>query len=285
MKTSALRSLLVVLSNATHLVRSVSVISGVFLVSGVTSSLVGQSIISENWEGYSNGATPTSPWGIYSGSPAGTLGSVTVSNAVSSPFATGGQSVFLDQTSGAGPALSYNFTATTEALSISFDYYLGSGAGVLPTFVLKGSSGAGLQLNLHNTLQESGKTKIVNQTAGAGVGVELLNGVQTQKWYHIEIVTAAATEAADTYSILITPVGGSTTSIGGLAFRNNLTNFTGIEFSWNSTSGGDLYLDNISVASVPEPAQIGLLVGMAAMGVVTWGRRRTRPGLNVTRAC
>jgi hypothetical protein len=274
MKTSVLRSLCVALSSAIDLVPSVSIISGVFLVCGMTSSLVGQSIISENWEGYTVGATPTSPWGIYSGSPSGTLGSVSVGSAQSSPFAAGSQSVFIDQTSGSGPALSYSFTATTNALVISFDYYLGAGAGVLPTFNLKGSSGSGLQLNLHNNLQESGKTKIVNQTAGGGVGVELLNGVQVQKWYHIEIVTAAATDANDTYSISITPDGGSTTSISGLAFRNNLTNFTGIEFSWNSTAGGDLYIDNISVSSIPEPAQIALLFGVAVIGVVTWSRRR-----------
>lgn len=262
------------------LMPSASIVAVALLSCGLVSSLGAQSIVSENWEGYSSGATPVAPWSIYSGSPAGTLGTVAVTNAQSSPFTTGGQSAFLHRASGSGPALSYNFASTTARLVISFDYYLGTSAGVLPSFTLKGSSGTGLQLNLHNNLQEAGKVKIVNQTAGGGVGVGLFTGVQVQKWYHIEIVTDTATAASDTYSISITPDGGSTTSVSGLSFRNNLTNFTGIEFSWNSTAGGDLYVDNVSVsvAPVPEPADIALLFGVGAVGLVAWRRRGQMSG-------
>ena len=234
-------------------------------------------LVDENWEEYANGDSPTTPWVMWTGSPSGSQGSVTVTNAQASPFGTSTQSVFLNGTSASGPSLSQTFAATSSALSVSFDFYLpSSGAGVLPSMSLVGSNGsgttAGLTLNLTNSFLSS-PNQIVNQGTAWNLG-DILAPSATNKWFHIEITTAPISSATDSYSITITPYGGTPVTVTDLAFRTNLINISKIEFSWNSANGvGGMYLDNIVVATVPEPSTALLA---AAFGLMAFVSRRTR---------
>jgi hypothetical protein len=228
-------------------------------------------LVNENWEGWTNGVTPTSPWSTWTGSPSGTLGTVTVSDAQASPFGASTQSVFLNGISAGGPALAQTFAATSSALSVSFDFYLpASGAGVMPSMSLAGSNGtaqsSGITLNLTNSFL-TGTMQIVNQGSAFNVG-DIITPSATGKWFHIEITTAPISSAADSYSITVTPFGGAPVTVTDLAFRNNLVDVSKIEFSWNSTNGiGGMYIDNIVVATVPEPsaALLAASCGLAAL--------------------
>lgn len=231
-------------------------------------------IISEDWESFDVGDTPSSPWSVNSGNPSGTRGSATVVDTLASPFWGGDQSLHIQGTSGVGVLLTQTFAATTSALSIEFDFYRTS-PGVLPTFMLLDSSNAtGLQLNLHNSL--SGHTDaIVNQTAGNGVGTAITSS-PANTWVNVKITTQEATAALDTYSITVTPHGGESVTVSSLAFRTNLADFGGIRFAWNSTNGvGNLYVDNVVVTAIPEPATSALLA-TASVGLVVIMRRRKR---------
>jgi hypothetical protein len=230
-------------------------------------------LVNENWEGYANGATPTSPWVTWTAS--GTQGTVTVTDAQASPFGTGTQSVILNGISAGGPSLSQTFAATTSALSISFDFYLPPGAGVLPSLSLLGSNGSdqtsGIKLNLTNSFLGL-PNQIVNQGTAWDLGT-IITPTYFNRWVHVEITTAPISSAVDSYDITITPYGGAPITVTNLAFRANVIDISKIEFSWNSGNGvGSMYIDNIVVATIPEPSTTLL----ASCGLMAFFARRSR---------
>lgn len=227
-------------------------------------------LINENWESYANGSVPASPWVVWSGSPSGSLGSVTVTNTKS--YGAGTKSAYLNGvgSSTGSVALNQSFAATTSALSISFDFYLGASPGVIPQFSLMNSSGsAGLILQLRNYAGSN----IMNRTGDFQTGNNL-STVALSSWYHIDITTSAASVSGNTYSITITPNGGSPVTYSNLNFYNQIANFSKIEFGWGSTNGRELYVDNIVVATVPEPS-VALLWGMGVFALVMRTQRRS----------
>ncbi|MBN8711581.1 MAG: PEP-CTERM sorting domain-containing protein [Verrucomicrobia bacterium] len=227
-------------------------------------------LINENWESYANGAVPTSPWSVWTGSPSGSLGSITVTDAKS--YGTGTKSAYLNGvgSSTGSVALNQSFAATTSALSISFDFYLGASPGVIPQFSLLNSSGtAGLILQLRNYAG----TNIMNRTGDFQTGNNL-STVALSSWYHIDITTSAASVSGNTYSITITQNGGSPVTYSNLNFYNQIANFSKIEFGWGSTNGREMYVDNIVVATVPEPS-VALLLGLGAFALIMRLPRRS----------
>jgi|GEM_PF-5397648 hypothetical protein len=237
-------------------------------------------LVNETWEDYADGATPTAPWVTWTGSPSGSQGSVTVTDALSSPFSTGTKSVLLNGTANSGSSLSHNFAATDSPLFVSFDFYLPAGAGTLPSLTLAGSTGsggplsAGVTLNLTNSFLGA-PNQIVNQGGSWSEGV-IIAPSQTGRWFHIELTTAPISSALDTYTITVTPYGGTPVTVTDLAFRNQLVNVSKIEFSWNSNAGvGSMYIDNIYVATVPEPST-ALLAGACGLFVLLPRRARGR---------
>ncbi|MDR1279704.1 MAG: hypothetical protein LBK99_02630 [Opitutaceae bacterium] len=239
--------------------------------------LFAETLLSENWEGYSNGATP-SGWAIWSGSTPGAVGSVTVTDTLHSPFEPSGtNSVLIAGIAESGPSFSYHFsTTTTSALSIGFDFYLPStGAGVLPSFGLGNSSGtSGIMLNLTNAFVETAPN-IVNQGASWNTG-DVITSSQTNKWFHVEIIAPPATVMKQQYTITVTPDGGNSVTVSALNFRNAIDDYGRINFSWNSTNGtGSMYIDNIVITAIPEPATAALFVLIPA-ALFAWLRRRNR---------
>lgn len=225
-------------------------------------------LVNENWESYASGATPVSPWVNWTGSPSGTLGSVTVTDAIHSTFSSGTNSVLLSgvSSSAGGVALSQTFAVTTSALLIEFDFYLPStGNGVLPSFNLSGLdsnsvSKTGITLNFTNGFLAAGNY-IANQGNAWNLGTTI-TPTQLNKWWHVAITTSDVSSLGDTFSITLTPYGGTSVTVDGLFFKNELSSFNKIEFSWNSGNGlGSMYIDNIVVATVPEPSALLLLSG------------------------
>jgi len=81
----------------------------------------------------------------------------------------------------------------------------------------------------------------------------------------------------DTYSLDITPIGGSTTNLSGTLGGTALSGVDRLRifnFNAGSGSGFDTYANNISI--IPEPSSIAMmgLTGLAAAGLVSVKRRK-----------
>jgi len=138
----------------------------------------------------------------------------------------------------------------------------------MPTLKLGESSDAGgtdgLLLNFNNQLVTPGR-KIINQLNGSGGG-DLISPYTVDTWYRVEITTSAILAGTETYSVAVTPWGGTVTTVENLSFRNNVDDYGKITFLDNGPGSytGTFNVANLSVSVIPEPASTALLLGAGA---------------------
>lgn len=226
-------------------------------------------LLQTDWEepAYEYGDNPRSPWSVYyGGTPASTL---LVTDAQSSPFQAGSQSLHITQGFGT-PSLTGTFSeATTSPLSIAFDFYLPTG-GNSHNWTVYLRDGTTNLINLN--LRAGGW--MTNQLTGAGGG-DQITPIDYDTWYHVAIETTAA--SGGKYDITVTPAGGSSITASDLSFRNAGTKFTDLQIIASSGSGSsNFYLDNVSVNVIPEPGAAHLVLLAGAAAAVGFGMRKAR---------
>jgi len=203
---------------------------------------------SDDFESYTAGTVLPAPWSVLN-----TNATDSIVNVVNdpSPF-SGGTNAFnyYDESDDKNPKVEYDFiSATTNPLSIKFDFKLNTYRGYAQ-FQIEGDDG-GTDMQLALTRETS---ELANQTGSTTYQLILDTDVGT--WYHVEILTSAINPSGnETYDISVTPFGGAATVVTNLTFRNDVdTKYTRVQFAQNSTANAkcDIVVDNFSVEEVVD---------------------------------
>jgi hypothetical protein len=207
-------------------------------------------LVNETWSTYSDDSEPSGSWTVWSGGQDSRVGSVRVVPQ-SSPFGSGGKSVLITGTNpkGPGPMLQELFSPLKTAFILRFDFHIPSspGSGVLPTMTLADTAGrSGLKLNLCNGfLTPNHALKIANQGAAWNQG-DIISPFRYDTWYRIEIAAKPVAEVKWTYDIRVTPFAEEPVVVKGLNVVGDISSFSAISFSWNSTNpNGEFYIANV----------------------------------------
>lgn len=231
-------------------------------------------LVSENWESYTSGSVVASPWSLTSGGGAtpsastDTVVNATI-NSVTSNWALIGNNA-TDEPVG-NPGLKTSFTATSSLLSLSFEYSipLNYGAGSQILLNLNSGSTVGISMVLGRNYARNGMAYFNAAGTNTSVGHTFSAGET------ITLTLANINVATSTYDIAWTSSTGASGSVSGAAFRNSVASFDNLTFGESSavTSTSLIYLDNITLQTVPEPGA-GVLLGMALlMGGWRFNRR------------
>jgi len=223
-------------------------------------------LVQQSWEApaFNNGDAPGSPFTV----AVNAGDSITVTNAVGSPFDSSSQSVAVvnGATSASSPILQGSFTAPTDQpLKISYDLYLSSTGYVSNTsqitFRLRQGTTQGIFLNIAGA---STNIKLSSRGTG-GVSETLMGPLTLDTWYRFEITAEKADTANDTFTLKVTPFGGASQTFTNKTFWNNLTAFDNITWTDNTANtSGSFNVDNVAVSYVPEPASLSL-IGVAGL--------------------
>jgi hypothetical protein len=196
-------------------------------------------------------------------------------SADESPFTLGAQALdYVDTvTNASNPDLKYDLpTPLTDAICIQFDYKVANNSGNNITLSLQGED---LADDLVLRLRSGGAVR--NQLNS---GTELIAGISLSTWYHVEITTSVINPSGvETYDISVGEFGGSTVSLTGLSFRNDVdTAYASILLTDGSGAANtsNFTVDNFSITLIPEPSIAGLL-GVGCLSLVASRRRRSRP--------
>jgi len=242
-------------------------ILAILLVPGVASA---QILINENFENFTAGQQPGSPWSVgLITSPS----SILVSTDAQSPFGAGGDTqglVWYDgDTTSWGPNLSTSFAmpSGTTSLIWSFDFMApADGIASNPIFYLADGSGKiGPRLFLDRTM--------TTLSANNGSSVVTVASTSPDTWYHVEVTISVAD---NTYVVSVLPYGGSTTTSATYAFNNASTGMLqSLVLADNDQTAinGTVYLDNITLTAIPEPKSIA---SIASVGLLAWVFTRSR---------
>ncbi|MEA2067674.1 MAG: hypothetical protein U9P12_00610, partial [Verrucomicrobiota bacterium] len=201
---------------------------------------------SDTFESYPTGTELPAPWVVTSTDSSNSTVNIL---ADQSPFGSGTNAVnYYDDSTNLNPKIEYDLSmATTNPLSIQFDFKLNSALGIA-TFQIEGSDGQpAMYLNL-----VANTTELRNQTGSTTY--DLILDTAEDTWYHVDILTSAINPSGnETYDISVTPFGGTATTVNDLVFRTGVaTAFTRVQFMQNAgaTAKSDIVLDNFSVAEV-----------------------------------
>jgi hypothetical protein len=169
---------------------------------------------------------------------------------LSRPFTVaGGTANLLNQTFSVGLG-SKSLTSGTIALNIGTAFSLSYVGGGADNFMLSVDGGAGTVV------------PVTAAQLNAGILVSLS-------------VTGPLNAANEAYRLAISPfAGGSTLYTTSGTFNSSAYNTSSFTFSDLNTSG-DQFVNNLTIAAVPEPSSLGLL-GMGAFGALAMYRRGTR---------
>jgi len=186
----------------------------------------------------------------------------------------GGASIYLYNNSNAGnPTAAAPFTVDNndDPLKISFDFNSTVTAvqGNVPTFVLRDGSTLGIQLTMRNT---DGTVLYHNGTTWVGFDPVLA----ADTWYNFQIVASGQSAVTKTFDLKVTKSDNTVVlDEKGLAFRNSIGTYTEAGWYFNvptTTQNGIMQIDNLEIATIPEPATLGLYaITMAFLGIA---RRR-----------
>lgn len=163
-------------------------------------------------------------------------------------------------TSNPEASVAFSVTEMNNQLKIVFDFYNDATGNGNAGFLLRGSgnSTAGIQLML-NKFDGSGMWNFSSANDAIGIVLSL------DTWYRVEILTSAESAATKTFDLTVYAANGTSVvgSASGLAFRNNITSYDDVRWYYaNATAnqGGQFYVDNLSVQTIPEPASLGLIL-------------------------
>ena len=226
-------------------------------------------IFQDYFESYTAGSPPPVPW-----ETSGTF--IGVSTGSQSAFGPGGDvqgARILDNSGSSIPSLERSFTLSpgeqSQSLVIGFDYMYTSATGN-PQFAVLDGSTSGIRMMLTNP---SGFVSIREGSSFNQTSISL----DTNTWYRFTLTIYALDSVSDSYDLSVETYGGSTTTVTGLSFENQVSDLTSLRFNYNtaaSVSGGDYSIDNVYVQSIPEPSSVsfGLLALVAT--AFFWRRKR-----------
>jgi len=92
----------------------------------------------------------------------------------------------------------------------------------------------------------------------------VIGTIALDEWNTVRVVGDLATQMADVYF-------NGALAVSDQLFRNTVSSFDALQFDSSSGLTGDLFIDDVSVTVIPEPASLGLL---AVGGAALLGRRR-----------
>ncbi len=191
------------------------------------------------------------------------------------------QNVFISNTISASPSYSArlegknawlytrDFTAlplasTTDKIEVSFDVYRET-PGVANRLI-------SLQTNAVNTpltgltITANGKFQI------SGADGAIVGDYVAQTWYHVSFVLSLAQK---TFDISIHTLDGTLVgSLTDLDFFATAGANLGALYFYNDAANQTTYIDNVRIASIPEPGRLGLLGFAIGAGAFTATRRR-----------
>lgn len=213
-----------------------------------------EGLVADDFDDYLAGAitAPPVPW-----SATGSGITYSLDSTSESPFianTVSGKGLVITDTSitgGASAGFEQRFLPPPAAdpLLISFDFRITSMGNndLSPTFRLSDASGtAGIFLHLWSGGQ------LVN--IGPNSTLANLQSIALDTWYHAVVTTAPLSSTADTYTLKLTPFGGTTVTYTNLPFRVNLNNAGKIAFAHNSNGAGtgQWTIDNVIMAGVVD---------------------------------
>jgi hypothetical protein len=243
-----------------------------------------QTLLSENWEGYTPGATPVAPWQARFGEgddPAVskiTIVEQTIGSATSNWALVGNNAK--NEPVG-NPNLLATFTPTSSLLNISFSFMIPANYGndsqeffTLGRILGDGSTQTALSIYLGPNYQAT--NSMLGYRSAENTRVNLGGNFAAGQQVNVSLTNINNT--LRTYDIAWSTSGGASGSVTGIAFTNAAFagNFNFISFGESSQklSTSLLYVDNIQVVAVPEPGTLalGLVSGLALVA----SRRRRR---------
>ena len=264
--------------------------AGILILCSAGATRAATVLLSENWESYSVGASPVAPWqnrfggGTTPAASVNTIVSQTI-NSTTSNWVLIGNNATDEPVS--NPGLVRPFTAQTLStpLEISFSFMIpanyGSSSQQLFTLGYTAANGTlttGISLYLGPNYQ--GGSSSLGYKTSTGSRVSLANATFTAG-AAVTVNLTNISQSAGTYDLAWSDTTGKSGSLGGIAVTNNSTAnvWNSIAFGDNSavTSTSLIYLDNIVVAAVPEPAAItlGLIGGLSVLGLYRRRQGRT----------
>jgi hypothetical protein len=225
---------------------------------GATDGLA-EGLIADDFDDYVEGtsSTPPAPWSFIGATGVtfnldATAESPFISNTIS------GKGLVVTDTSttgGASAGFEQRFLTPPAAdpLLISFDFQISnSGSNDLtPTFRLGDASGTS---GIFLALWSGGWLANTNPNNTS----QNLQAITLGTWYHAVITTGALNSPPETYTLKITPFGGSTVTYSGLPFRVNLANAGKISFA-NGSGGagtGQWTIDNVIMGGVVDQPRV-----------------------------
>lgn len=148
---------------------------------------------------------------------------------------------------------------TTESIVLRYAFYLVNNT-VTETYV---RDSAGLNLGYLQIVSNDGVSYVRSQYAGGAKSTNISISLNT--WYFVELAFPATPDAAGTYSMSIFQSDGATqigTTQSGAFFAtpSSPTNYRYFGI-YNEGPNSTVYIDDISVQTVPEPGTYALLAG------------------------
>jgi hypothetical protein len=195
----------------------------------------------------------TNGWTVNTGVEAGAV--LATNTAAQSPFSSGSAGFQMtDGTVNPDQWVRTDFGAQADGkYNLSFDYKMlaENNALWLGRIRNSGSSDISFDFSIGNTYLKVGTTSVAT-------------GLSTGTWYHVSMILDSANDKVLSGSI--TPYGGSATTWGQIAGSAITAQIKQLMITDNSqlNVAPSIYLDNVSLTVIPEPATIGML-GLGAL--------------------
>ena len=232
-------------------------------------------LFSENFDSYGNGAAATTIPGITTAG-FGTADSATVSTAQALSGSNSlkfTRNIAVSVTS--DPNLFFNFassvTAATPGMNVSFSYQKAGDAYDPNIWVMFGNQAAAGFANGNTALRNNGLAQFFSDTNDNFQGT----GGNEFAWHTVNIAYTFTNNGTN-----ITGYTADYTTAGGFFTPSFTVTKTGLNISSIDSlrmqfrgNDGDVYFDNVSINSVPEPSTAAL-AGLAALGFAFTRRRR-----------
>jgi|GEM_PF-4921075 hypothetical protein len=241
-------------------------------------------LLDQNWEGYTPGSVPQSPWQMRFGGGSTPAPSEIIIveqeiGGVTSNWALVGNNATDEPASNPSLLATFSMPADLNILNISFSFMIPANYG----------NASQQMFNLGNINGQGQTTPAIALYLGANYLGNSVIGYKTPDGSRIslggsfsagELVNVSVlniNKATGTYDLAWSTSGGRSGSVTGIGFSTAgfTQNFNYISFGENSavTSTSLLYVDNIRVEAIPEPgtAVLGLFSGLA---LLTFRRRK-----------
>jgi hypothetical protein len=232
------------------------------------STLSAATILEDTFEEYTAGTAPTSPWS--------TTSNITVSSNADAQSAFGpeGDTKGLrnrNLNASFTPAATATFdlsSVTYSSLDIQFDYMYVTQTGN-PQFILQDDGTNAIRMMLTTV------NGYVSVREGSTFNEITTMSINSGTWYRFYL---SINLESSTFDLTIEDENGTSVSATSLAFENSVTDVNTLVYNYNvgiASTGGEYYIDNVLVQTIPEPATLSLGFGGLAM-LAAWLRKRVR---------